>query len=170
MACFLAEQYKVNEFFNLNFHRIRTDQDSVTAVYIMSKYSFEQCGTERWWLKISLVFHLHLLSWGESKHRALGCASLHYSQDCFFLLEPQFPIKNQIGVGCETALHINCPVAHLLTAKIFIQVIHIYTKGAGAIVVKTLSACPHRAGLTQCEHSESQRASEGLRAPVVENS
>lgn len=44
-----------------------------------------------------------------------------------------------------------------------------HTKGAGAVLVKALSACPHRAGLTQSKGSESQRASEGLRAPVVEN-
>lgn len=54
--------------------------------------------------------------------------------------------------------------------KMFVQVIHAHTKGAGAALVKALSACPHRAGLTQSKGSESQRASEGLRAPVVENS
>lgn len=41
---------------------------------------------------------------------------------------------------------------------------------SGAALVKSLSVCPHGADLTQAEASDSQRASEALRAPVVENS
>lgn len=76
--------------------------------------------------------------------------------------------KITLGVSCQITSYMlhNCP---FIDSEMFIQVIHTCSKGAGAALVKALSACPHTAGLTQSKGSESQRASEGLKVPVVEN-